>query len=545
MACSTRYFYEEQSHAVDLHSVRRLRTSTELTGRMVTERTIYRSLALILLIVVVPSVGISQSSEGGAPIADAGFSRYVAQDPVFLDGTGSYDPDNSDSLSYAWQQIAGPPVVILDANTATPAIGGAVQPGTGRFKTPELVGFDQTDVVQVCVFELMVTDSQGDSGVDTVEIVIVPDFGLSTLNLENGSFDPNKPTSVSFFGGINCSTSMPLPAGQVAEVPDWLHANVIDFFSGYQARTEGDMRTFFHYGDMLLVYLSSVAPDYKQMIQTTGWSAGGQPALDVAVQLNCTYGDARYAVNRVTLIDAGYCLQQPEKIETLLNNPVDGEIFWVDSYLGNNNIFFPNVLNVDSSLSHQDIMEWYGSSLLTTNANEFNGGVVGGMYWSIAGPGRNLQLALTPGEQTYKYKWIGSKSSGYMDFYDEQQYPARLPEPVTLIGPEDGAFIDASGAVFSCEESENAVGYQLLFGSDPHRVMDYCIISDTPDPPTEVVTASFCEPTWWTVRARDQYGSTIYADPIRVSFENVDPLPIEDVTIEEGYDSFRNSGRER
>jgi len=503
------------------------------------KKTIFQKLILVLLILVASPVAMSQDSEGALPIADAGSSRYAAQEPIVLDGSASYDPDSSDPLSYTWRQIAGPPVVIVDANTATPTICGSIQPGMGRDPTSKLGGFIQTDGIQECEFELVVSDGEFESLPDSVKVVIVPYFGKSTLNLENDSFDPNRPTSVSFFGGITCSTSQPLPPGQVVEVPDWLHANVIDFFSGYQARMEGDIRTFFHYGDMLIVYLSSVAPDYKQMIQTTGWSAGGQPALDVAVQLNRTYGDARYAVNRVTLIDSGYCLQQPEKIETLLNNPVDGEIFWVDSYLGENNIFFPNVLNVDSSLSHMEIMEWYASSLVTQNANDFNGGVVAGMYWSIAGPGRNLQLALTPGVQTYKYEWFGSKSSGYMDFYDEQQYPAKLPEPVTLIGPQNGSFIDAHGAVFSCEESENAVGYQILFGSDPYRVMDYYIVSDTSEPPTQVVTASFFKKTWWTIKVRDQHGSTIYADPICASFENVDALLIENITTDKEYTSLR------
>jgi hypothetical protein len=504
----------------------------ELKRKNTMKKTICQSICVALFIAIISTAAISQDYKGAPPIADAGLSRYADQEPILLDGTGSYDPDNSGSLSYVWQQIAGPPVVIVDANTATPTICGAILPGIGRNPTPRLGGFIQTDGIQECEFELVVSDGEVESLPDTVKLVIVPYFGENTLNLQNDSFDPNRPTYVAFFGGIDCSTGMTVPPSQVGDLPDWFHANNIDFFSGYQARTEGGMRTFFHYGDMLLVYLSSVAPDYNQMIQTTGWSAGGQPALDAAVQLNLTYCDARYAVNRVTLIDAGFCLQQPEKIETLLNNPVDGEIFWVDSYLGNNNIFFPNVLNVDSSLSHIEIMEWYAASLLTQGAKDFNGGLVAGMYWSIIGPGRNLQLALTPYVQTYKYKWIGSKTSGYMDFYDEQQYPARLPEPVTLIGPEDGAFVDANGAVFSCEVSENAVGYQLLFGSDPHRVMDYHVISDTPEPPTEVVTASFFKNTWWTVKVWDQYGSTIYADPICASFENVDAPSIENITTE-------------
>jgi parallel beta-helix repeat protein len=128
-----------------------------------------------------------------------------------------------------------------------------------------------------------------------------------------------------------------------------------------------------------------------------------------------------------------------------------------------------------------------------------------------------------------------------MDFYDEPNHPGRLPEPVTLIGPPDGAFVDANGAVFCCEESENAVGYQLLFGPDPYRVIDYYIVSDTPNPPTEVITASAFEQTWWTVKAYDQYGSTIYADPIRVNFEKLDPPLIENITTSQRYGSVRHA----
>ena len=115
-----------------------------------------------------------------------------------------------------------------------------------------------------------------------------------------------------------------------------------------------------------------------------------------------------------------------------------------------------------------------------------------------------------------------------MDLYNEQQYPGRLPEPVKLVGPEDGFYVSANGEVFSCEVSDNSVGYQLLFGSDPHRVMDYYVVSDTPDPPTEVITSSQFEETWWTIKVRDQYGSTIFADPVHVIFENVESLPVGD-----------------
>lgn len=166
---------------------------------------------------------------------------------------------------------------------------------------------------------------------------------------------------------------------------------------------------------------------------------------------------------------------------------------------------------------------WYGNSLTSSDMNQFNQGVVGGAYWSVIGPGKNLQLASTPGVETYSFKWFGGESSGYMDFYDESNHPGRLPEPVTLIGPVDTG--DPNGFVLTCEESENAVGYELLFGSDPYRVMDYNIISDTPAPPNDVITILPDNGIWWTIRVRDQYGSTIYADPEYISMIAYNPNP--------------------
>ena len=118
--------------------------------------------------------GISYGLDGVPPIADAGVSRYAAQDPVILDGTGSFDPDSSGPLSYQWQQMAGLSVVITDANTATPTISG----------------FTQTSDIQECEFELVVSDGVLTSLPDTVKVIIVPDFGASTLQKDNPPFYP-------------------------------------------------------------------------------------------------------------------------------------------------------------------------------------------------------------------------------------------------------------------------------------------------------------------------------------------------------------------
>jgi hypothetical protein len=471
------------------------------------------------------------------PIANAGLPRYAAQDSVVLDGMGSYDPDDSGTLSYAWRQISGPAAVITDENTAAPTVSG----------------FVQTDKIQECEFELVVSDGETTSLPDTVKVIIVPDFGKNLVRLRNPPFNPNKSTFI-FFGGGDCIVGSAGLAGTMND-PRWnSRANVIDFSWGYEPDpnyTPGDVdapRTYYRCGDMIIVYLSSVAPDYQQPIQTSGWSTGGQPALDVGIHLNLTYADNRYAINRVTLIDARACRDHSDSIRQFLDSSVDGEQCWIDNHRGGTDgpyhswpSFYPNVMRIGSSLSHVDVAYWYANSLTGSDMNQFNHGVIGGAYWSVIGPGKNLQLASTPGVAIYSFKWYGSKSSGYMDFYDEFNHPGRLPEPITLVGPENDSVVDTNGAVFSCQESENAIGYQLLFGPDPYRVMDYYIVSDTPRPPSGVIISSPFEQNWWTVKAYDQYGSTIYADPIQVNFEKLDPPLIENITTGKRYGSFRHA----
>ena len=132
------------------------------------------------------------------PIADAGLPRYAAQEPVVLDGTGSYDPDNSGTLSYAWRQISGPSVTIIDADTATPTIAGSIQPGSGRDTDPQPGEFIQTDEIQECEFELVVSDGELTSIPDTVKVIIVPDFGANQMRHVNPPFNPDKPTFIYF-----------------------------------------------------------------------------------------------------------------------------------------------------------------------------------------------------------------------------------------------------------------------------------------------------------------------------------------------------------
>ncbi|MHC4648848.1 MAG: PKD domain-containing protein, partial [Planctomycetota bacterium] len=370
---------------------------------------------------------------GHIPVADAGLPRYAATDPVELDGTASYDPDNSGPLSYQWQQISGPNLTIVGADTPTPTISG----------------FTPTGSIRRCEFELIVSDGQYESLPGTVFVIIVHNrYSESSFRLETDTFDPEKPTIIHFGRG-----------GSWDGGPDWdSRANILSDVTDTR-------RDYFRDGDNLIVYLSSVAPDYKQPIQVSGVCGGTIAAIEVAGYMNRTYQDRRYAVNHVAFFASNASMSL---ISRFLASRVDREQCWVDSYLDESQHFLP-CLNVKlpASIGHGGGRGWYKNSLTYSDLNQFTSpvagpGVIGGAYWSVIGPGRNLQLALTPYTETYRFKWDGSMTSGYMDFYDEFLYPGRLPEPVTLIDPLAAGTTDPNApVVFTCEESENAVGYEL------------------------------------------------------------------------------------
>ncbi|HUW20927.1 MAG TPA: right-handed parallel beta-helix repeat-containing protein, partial [Sedimentisphaerales bacterium] len=446
---------------------------------------------------------------GHVPVADAGLPRYAGTNPVQLDGAGSYDPDASGVLSYQWQQISGPAVNITDGNTATPTISG----------------FTLTDSLQICEFELIVSDGQYSSLPDTVNVVVVRDgYKTCPFRLESDSFDPERPTIIFF------------RRSEFGDVPTWeSKANIMSAtvdFIGLQT----DCR---YGGDFIITYLSKVAPNYRYPIQFVGCSGGVFTEMVTATYLNRTYADPRYAINRVTFCDYG-CYWPV--IAEFLDNPVGGEQCWIDLYIDAIDPYSSptrNFLNVTMlGFEHCDSLAWYRNSL-TGDPSQFDSpfagpGVVAGAYWSVIGPGKNLQLAYTPDAYTYEFEWHGSETSGYMVLDPNCTICGSLPEPVTLMvgGPTTGP--NSAPGYLTCQESENAVGYQLLFGSDPYRVADYIVVSDTPAPPNQVITTLPFEKTYWTIKARDQYGSTIYADPLYVdSF--ILTRPIENLSTGKRY----------
>jgi alpha-tubulin suppressor-like RCC1 family protein len=116
--------------------------------------------ALIFELTVTDSTGLTAtattivnvSGSNIPPTANAGANQLVTEGIIVtLDGSGSTDPDDG-IASYAWQQIAGPRVVLSDAT--------AVQP---TFTTPD-VGMSGAALT----FKLTVTDNGGLKASDTV-----------------------------------------------------------------------------------------------------------------------------------------------------------------------------------------------------------------------------------------------------------------------------------------------------------------------------------------------------------------------------------------
>jgi hypothetical protein len=425
--------------------------------------------------VVTITVGSNQP-----PVADAGRSLYVDRGSPRLDGTGSYDPEG-DPLTYYWRQVSGPVLTITGTNTATPQLSGLI-PRTA---------------LQKCVFQLSVSDGSLTSQLSSVTVNIVPNYGANALVLANPPFDPGRPTILAFGGG-DCSTGGGMNfGGEWVKRANWL--TVQSYTTAYTS-----------YGDMLVVYLSSVAPRYEQPIQTIGFSTGNKPAMQAAWYVNSTYKDARYAINRVSLCDA-VCNNLSSTVSSFQANPVGREQCWVDNYISNDSNFsiasyISGALNVacNPARGHSYPVNRYASSSLDYT----NGGLTAFAYLSAIGGGRNFQLNRTAN----KYYFIINAKEAIV-FSNQSTAPAKIMAPVRLTGPASGSILDTNSPTFGCEPVENAVRYQLLFGSDPNRVMDYTLVSESTNPPSQIVARLPLDNTWWTIKAYDQYGSTMHSDP--------------------------------
>jgi len=109
------------------------------------------------------------------PIADAGPDQTVTVGTsVTLDGTGSWDPDVGDSLTYEWTQMEGPLVTLSDNTTAEPTF---TPESTGNY-TFSLVVFDGTDYSAPDGVVITVEESSETTiRVASIEMVLVQLYG--------------------------------------------------------------------------------------------------------------------------------------------------------------------------------------------------------------------------------------------------------------------------------------------------------------------------------------------------------------------------------
>jgi hypothetical protein len=125
-----------------------------------------------------------------APLADAGIDQTVPENEIVtLDGSNSADVD-ADSLTYAWEQIGGPTIELVDAATANP-----------RFTAPDVDSDGAT-----LTFRVSVDDGYGGTASDQVKVNVryvnrapVANAGAdqnrnegSIVTLEASGSDPDK-----------------------------------------------------------------------------------------------------------------------------------------------------------------------------------------------------------------------------------------------------------------------------------------------------------------------------------------------------------------
>jgi len=76
--------------------------------------------------------------------------------------------------------------------------------------------------IRRCVFELVVSDGALSSAPSTVTVTVVPNYGTSTLRLNNPPFDPLGQPAAGFGGG-NCTTGGSMTFGGVWDVlANWI-----------------------------------------------------------------------------------------------------------------------------------------------------------------------------------------------------------------------------------------------------------------------------------------------------------------------------------
>ena len=109
---------------------------------------------------------------------------------VTLDGTGSYDPDSIDKLSYKWTQLEGPEVTLRNADTATPYFTCG-QEGTYVFELVVTDGLVDSEPRLIEVATVTMTNNQNylDPSFNTEEYFHYPNVSGSKVVYSVGEYD--------------------------------------------------------------------------------------------------------------------------------------------------------------------------------------------------------------------------------------------------------------------------------------------------------------------------------------------------------------------
>lgn len=150
-------------------------------------------LSLVLSSIVLMAYGCQKETDdidNKVPVANAGESKNLTlpQNNVVVTGTGT-DPDGS-IVAYLWSQVEGPAETII------------VNPGA---PSTLIKGFQQGQYI----FQLMVTDNQGATGVDTMKVTVTaPASTTVTFAPVN---NPNELQLLDEAGWIRTITGIDLP----------------------------------------------------------------------------------------------------------------------------------------------------------------------------------------------------------------------------------------------------------------------------------------------------------------------------------------------
>ncbi|WP_028786885.1 DNRLRE domain-containing protein [Terrimonas ferruginea] len=130
-------------------------------------------------------------NENKVPVADAGQSKNIVlpQDNVVVTGTGT-DSDGQ-VVAYLWSQVAGPAETVI------------VNPGA---PSTQIKGFRQGEYI----FQLMVTDNDGATGVDTMKVIVAAPPASTTATFAPAN-NPNELQLLNEGGWVRTITGIDLP----------------------------------------------------------------------------------------------------------------------------------------------------------------------------------------------------------------------------------------------------------------------------------------------------------------------------------------------